>query len=111
MKNSTTNRFLPLPPTSYQCPFSEEARTCQSNPIDTYLTSLPCPTNGEHFTYRHSAGQNSPVMWENSKGTNTSRSSSARIDVILPAGTGQVAAGDFPGAGLLPGQAAASGIG
>jgi hypothetical protein len=50
MKNSTTNRFLPLPPTSYQCPFSEEARTCQSNPIDTYLTSLPCPTNGEHFS-------------------------------------------------------------
>ena len=50
MKNPNANRFLPLPPTSYKCPFSEEARTCQSNPFDTYLNSLPCPTNGEHFT-------------------------------------------------------------
>ena len=49
MKNTNANRFLPLPPTSYKCPFSEEARTCQSNPFDTYLNSLPCPTNGDHF--------------------------------------------------------------
>ncbi len=45
----TRTGFLPLPPTSYRDPFSEEARPSPSSHFHIHLNPHSCPTIGEHF--------------------------------------------------------------
>ena len=49
MNAITRTGYLPLPPTSYRDPFSEEARPSPSSHFHIHLNPHSCPTIGEHF--------------------------------------------------------------